>query len=78
VAGPRFAVVVEDRAAATERATAHTRVHLVGERDLDEVPVGVYVDDRPIVASGRVMLPRLLREQAVSHDVHRFGHVPRD
>ncbi len=77
VAGPRFAVAVEDTAAATDRATRHARVHLVGERDLDDLPVGVHVDDRPVVASGRVMLPRLLREQAISHDVHRFGHVAR-
>ncbi|MBY5164015.1 proline dehydrogenase family protein [Salsipaludibacter albus] len=76
-AGPRFTVVVEDTVAATERAGSHARVQLVGERDLGALPVGVHVEHRPLVASGRVVLPRLLREQAISHDVHRFGHVAR-
>ncbi len=43
--------------------------------DLGGMPVDVHVEDRPIVRSGRVMLPRVVREQSISHDVHRFGHV---
>lgn len=54
------------------------RMQVIGTREaaLSRVPVDVHVEDRPVVVSGRVMLPRVLREQSVSHDVHRFGHVP--
>lgn len=54
------------------------RVQVVGSREdtLANLGVGIHVEHRPVVANGRVMLPRVLREQAVSHDVHRFGHVP--
>ncbi|HKJ57401.1 MAG TPA: proline dehydrogenase family protein, partial [Nitriliruptoraceae bacterium] len=53
------------------------RVQLVGtgDGDLPDLPVDVYVEDRPVVLNGRVMLPRVVREQSISHDVHRFGHV---
>ena len=77
VAGPRYELAVEDRLEATRRAAGQVRVHVVGERDLDDLPVGVHVEHRPVVATGRVVLPRVLREQSVSHDVHRFGHVAR-
>jgi RHH-type proline utilization regulon transcriptional repressor/proline dehydrogenase/delta 1-pyrroline-5-carboxylate dehydrogenase len=53
------------------------RVQVVGslEDTIAGLPVDIHVEDRPVVGSGRVMLPRVLREQSVSHDVHRFGHV---
>jgi len=68
------AVVVEDQPLVGPETP---RVQAVGtvEEAIATLPVGIHVEDRPIVLSGRVMLPRVLREQAVSHDVHRFGHV---
>lgn len=67
-------VVVESRLTVNDDVA---RVQVVGtmEQELVGLPVGVHVEDRPVVVSGRVMLPRVVREQAISHDVHRFGHV---
>jgi len=37
----------------------------------------VTVLDHPVLASGRRELLTVLREQAISRTVHRFGHVTR-
>jgi RHH-type proline utilization regulon transcriptional repressor/proline dehydrogenase/delta 1-pyrroline-5-carboxylate dehydrogenase len=39
---------------------------------------GVAVLDAPIVASGRLELRHYLREQTISHLVHRYGSVPQE
>ncbi|MCC5947824.1 MAG: proline dehydrogenase family protein [Nitriliruptoraceae bacterium] len=36
---------------------------------------GVRIVDEPVVRSGRIELPRLLREQAISRTMHRYGRI---
>jgi RHH-type transcriptional regulator, proline utilization regulon repressor / proline dehydrogenase / delta 1-pyrroline-5-carboxylate dehydrogenase len=75
--------VVEDDAALSARAAAVAdavdRVRLLGttatatRRAL--VLAGLFVDDLPTVANGRIELARHMREQAVSRTRHRYGTV---
>jgi RHH-type proline utilization regulon transcriptional repressor/proline dehydrogenase/delta 1-pyrroline-5-carboxylate dehydrogenase len=57
------------------------RVRVVGDapglRDAAASSVGVVtVQDRPVVASGERELLAVVREQAVSRTLHRYGYVP--
>jgi RHH-type transcriptional regulator, proline utilization regulon repressor / proline dehydrogenase / delta 1-pyrroline-5-carboxylate dehydrogenase len=79
----RVTAVVEDDTALTARAgdiaSAVDRIRLLGaittaaRRAL--VLDGLYVDDRDVVANGRIELVRHVREQAVSRTRHRYGTV---
>ncbi|TGJ97775.1 hypothetical protein DLJ96_07620, partial [Actinotalea fermentans ATCC 43279 = JCM 9966 = DSM 3133] len=58
------------------------RVRVVGSAaGLREAAAGhvgdVTVLDHPVLASGRRELLTVLREQAISRTMHRFGHVTR-
>lgn len=54
------------------------RVRLVGVESVPaDLPVTIYVDDRPVVRNGRIELLRYVREQAVSTTLHRYGNLVR-
>ncbi|OCI32529.1 proline dehydrogenase family protein [Oerskovia enterophila] len=70
----------EDFAAAVARGEVTGRVRVVGSaQGLREAAAGhvgdVTVLDHPVLASGRRELLTVLREQAISRTMHRFGHV---
>jgi len=56
---------------------APVRVRLVGTEPgtASAFPLSTHVDDRPPVGDGRVELLHLVREQAVSRTLHRFGNL---
>nr|WP_245700858.1 bifunctional proline dehydrogenase/L-glutamate gamma-semialdehyde dehydrogenase [Sanguibacter gelidistatuariae] len=67
------------RRVASGQVTGHIRVvgAAPGLRAAAAARTGsVTVLDSPVVASGRRELVTMLREQAVSQTVHRFGHLP--
>ncbi|MFF3063339.1 proline dehydrogenase family protein [Oerskovia sp. NPDC057915] len=69
-------------AAAVARGEVTGRVRVVGSAPgLREAAAGhvgdVTVLDHPVLASGRRELLTVLREQAISRTMHRFGHVTR-
>ena len=74
------AVVAEGAAPFAQGLTLpDCRVRLVGRDDtLRDELVGraVSVIDGPVLANGRRELLTLLREQAISRTLHRFGHLP--
>ena len=52
------------------------RVRLLGVEDVPaDLPVTVFVDDRPVVANGRIEMSRYLHEQAISTTLHRYGNL---
>jgi RHH-type proline utilization regulon transcriptional repressor/proline dehydrogenase/delta 1-pyrroline-5-carboxylate dehydrogenase len=56
---------------------AGSRVRLLGEcGDLIDRISGPYVSAAPVLATGRREMLGVLREQAVSRTMHRYGHVP--
>ncbi|MET4223470.1 proline dehydrogenase family protein [Oerskovia enterophila] len=70
----------EDFAAAVARGEVTGRVRVMGSAPgLREAAAGhvgdVTVLDHPVLASGRRELLTVLREQAISRTMHRFGHV---
>jgi RHH-type transcriptional regulator, proline utilization regulon repressor / proline dehydrogenase / delta 1-pyrroline-5-carboxylate dehydrogenase len=69
-------------ARAVDVAGAVDRVRLLGTTTTAArralVLAGLFVDDRAVVANGRVELVRLVREQAVSRTRHRYGTVLED
>ncbi|MEE6273630.1 proline dehydrogenase family protein [Georgenia sp. MJ206] len=79
---------VVDRAESRDQLVARVgagevsgRVRVVGEDPALRAALaggGVTVLDGPVLATGRRELLALVREQAVSRTLHRFGHVPRD
>ncbi|MFJ2300227.1 proline dehydrogenase family protein [Oerskovia paurometabola] len=76
------AVSHEAFAASVERGEVTGRVRVVGSAPgLREAAAGhvgdVTVLDHPVLASGRRELLTVLREQAISRTMHRFGHVTR-
>jgi RHH-type transcriptional regulator, proline utilization regulon repressor / proline dehydrogenase / delta 1-pyrroline-5-carboxylate dehydrogenase len=76
------AVSDQDFAAAVARGEVTGRVRVVGSapglREASAAHVGdVTVLDHPVLASGRRELLTVLREQAISRTMHRFGHVTR-
>ncbi|MFF2621575.1 proline dehydrogenase family protein [Oerskovia jenensis] len=76
------AVSHEEFAAAVARGEVTGRVRVVGSAPgLREAAAGhvgdVTVLDHPVLASGRRELLTVLREQAISRTMHRFGHVTR-
>ncbi|MFE4465722.1 proline dehydrogenase family protein [Oerskovia sp. NPDC056781] len=76
------AVSHEAFAAAVGRGEVTGRVRVVGSAPgLREAAAGhvgdVTVLDHPVLASGRRELLTVLREQAISRTMHRFGHVTR-
>jgi len=69
---------VEDAATYWTRVARErpARVRLLGqERPAVEPAVATFVDDRPVVANGRIEMARYLREQVVSTTRHRYGNV---
>ncbi len=53
------------------------RIRVLGEPgDLLDVVVGVPISAAPVLATGRREMLGVLREQAVSRTMHRYGHVP--
>ena len=78
-------VVVEDDAALAARlpGLGQVVVRTLGERSSDGAGAlraaceeqGVRCDEAPVVMSGHVELGRLLREQAISRTLHRYGRV---
>lgn len=54
------------------------RVRLLGSEDVPpDLAVTVFVDDRPVVANGRIEMTRYLHEQAISTTLHRYGNLVR-
>ncbi|WP_336706405.1 proline dehydrogenase family protein [Oerskovia sp. USHLN155] len=81
-AAGQSAVSHEAFAAAVARGEVRGRVRVVGSAPgLREAAAGhvgdVTVLDHPVLASGRRELLTVLREQAISRTMHRFGHVTR-
>jgi RHH-type proline utilization regulon transcriptional repressor/proline dehydrogenase/delta 1-pyrroline-5-carboxylate dehydrogenase len=61
---------------------AGARVRVIGD-EAATLPAALAADPQtvvagPVLATGRRELLTLLREQAVSHTLHRFGHLPAD
>ena len=79
---PGADMVTEDDDAFAARVTRSPAVRVRALADLPDVvlraaaTVGASVLDRPVVAAGRVELLTVLREQAISRTLHRYGHVP--
>ena len=58
-------------------AAGPERIRLVGSESLEALrrDARTFVDDRTVVANGRIELQRYVREQAVSSTRHRFGNL---
>jgi RHH-type proline utilization regulon transcriptional repressor/proline dehydrogenase/delta 1-pyrroline-5-carboxylate dehydrogenase len=74
-------IIIEDSVAAAERVPSLGQV-VVRALGVPEGAVqiacdehGVRIDGAPVVMSGRVEVGRLLREQAISRTLHRYGRV---
>ncbi len=65
------------------RSIGVPRIRLIGaepsrELRLAAAAAGVHLADSPVVADGRIELLHLVREQAVSRTLHRFGNLTAD
>ncbi|MDB4988951.1 MAG: putA, partial [Myxococcaceae bacterium] len=78
-----FPVTVERLEQLVSRAARlgnRSRMRLLGTRSVlhDELnaELGLHIADEPVLARGRFELLHYLTEQSLSHEYHRYGHVP--
>lgn len=72
-------LTVEQTAELTERAVRVSRIRLLGTRTaaIDRVneQTGAHIADEPVLGVGRFELLHYLREQSLSIEYHRYGHL---
>lgn len=72
---PRITIHEESIEKLAERVTEGTYVRLMNAPAEPFAETGVRLIRSPVVAHGRVELTHYVREVAISHDTHRYGHL---